>query len=293
MGQHRVQRQLLRNFSFNGRQLNSREIWYLNTEGYRPARRSSSRVGFFEVDCSEDVDGYITTYENKFRERLHRFSDGEITRSDVGRDLYDFIAIHYVRSQACRRQIKYIVDECLRHARLTEPQAELEYQRLLSYQDAKVFDDLVDSVARVLTHYVVCPVEMIGPWSFVTSDKIMCASTAESEQRPTLVWFPISPSIGLYLDSEGYGGQILGPTVVDRRSGRLGFAKIPEARWLRCQAPSPQEGSAEAVNALNGLMVEGSTELYAADLAAMDSALRTAERLACYRYRPAEDGRPD
>ena len=293
MGQHRVQRQLLRKFSFNGQQMNSRETWYLNTKGHRPGRRSTSRVGFFEVDCSKEVDGYITTHENKFKERLHRFSQGEVIRSDVGRDLYDFIAMHYVRSEACRRQIEYMVDECRRHVRLTKPQAELDYKRLLSHQDAEVFDDLVDSVSRVLTHYVICPVEFTGPWSFLTSDKIVCASTTESEQRTTVVWFPISPSIGLYLDSEGYGGQILGPTVVNRRLGRIGFAKVPEAQWLRCQAPAPQEGSAEVVNALNGMMVEGSSELYAADLAAMDSSLRTSERPTGYRYRPAEGSGPD
>ena len=214
-------------------------------------------------------------------------------RADVGRDLYDFIAMHYVRSKACRRQIEYMVDECRPHARLTTPQAELEYKRLLSYQDVEVFDDLVDSVSRVLTHYVICPVEITSPLSFVTSDKIVCASTIEFEQQITVAWFPISPSIGLYLDSEGYGGQILGPTVVNRRLGRIGLAKVPAAQWLRCQTPSPLGGGAEVVNALNGMMVEGSPDLYAADLAAMDSALRTAERPTGYRYRPPDNSRPD
>ena len=114
VGQHRVQRQILRNFSFGDRQLNSRETWWLNTGSYQPARRSTNRVGFFEVNCSEDVDGYITEHENTFKEPLRRFSQGEFTRTDVGRELYDFIAIHYVRSQACRRQIEHLVSECKR-----------------------------------------------------------------------------------------------------------------------------------------------------------------------------------
>ena len=286
MGQHRVQRQILRNFSFEGRQLNSRETWCLNTASYQPARRSTNRVGFFEVNCSEDVDGYITAHENTFKEPLRRFSQGEFTRTDVGRELYDFIAIHYVRSQACRRQIEHLVSECKRTSRLTQLQAEMEIKRLTSYQDVEVFDELVDSVSRVLTHYLVCPIAMIGPWAFVTSDKIMCASKVESGRQLTLVWFPISPSAGLYLDSDGNGGQILGPIAVDRRFGRISFVKIPEAQWLRCQAPSSQEGSAKFVNTLNGIMVEGSTELYATDRTSMDSALYAAEQPAGYRYRP-------
>ena len=286
MGQHRVQRQILRKFSFGGRQLNSREAWWLNTGSYQPARRSTNRVGFFEVNCSEDVDGYITEHENTFKEPLRRFSQGEFTRTDVGRELYDFIAIHYVRSQACRRQIEHLVSESKRTSRLTQLQAEMEIKRLTSYQDVEVFDELVDSVSRVLTHYLGCPIVMIGPWAFVTSDKIMCASKVESEQRLTLVWFPISPSAGLCLDSDGNGGQILGPIAVDRRFARISFVKIPEARWLRCQSPSSQEGSTVFVNTLNGIMVEGSTELYATDPASMDSALHAAEQPTGYRYRP-------
>ena len=171
-------------------------------------------------------------------------------------------------------------------SRLTQLQAEMEIKRLTSYQDVEVFDELVDSVSRVLTHYLVCPIVMTGPWSFVTSDKIMCASKVESGQRLTLVWFPISPSAGLYLDSDGNGGQILGPIAVDRRFGRISFVKIPAAQWLRCQAPSSQEGSAEFVNTLNGIMVEGSTELYATDRTSMDAALYATEQPAGYRYRP-------
>ena len=60
MGQHQIQRQILRNFSFEGRQPKSRETWLLTTSGYQPISRSIDHVGFFEVDCSEDVDYYIT-----------------------------------------------------------------------------------------------------------------------------------------------------------------------------------------------------------------------------------------
>ena len=63
----------------------------------------------------------------------------------------------------------------------------------------------------------------------------------------------LSPSVGLCLVSDGHAGQIPGPVVeVDHRFRRIGFAKLPEAQWLRCQAPSPQEGSAEFVNTLLG-----------------------------------------
>ena len=111
----------------------------------------------------------------------------------------------------------------------------------------RAFLDLVDSASRTLTNYVLYPQLITGPWPFVTSDKIMCASTVESEQRETFVWFPISPSVGLCLMSDGHAGQILGPVVeVNRQSKRVGFAKSPEARWLRCQAPSPQRGSEES-----------------------------------------------
>ena len=89
-------------------------------------------------------------------------------------------------------------------------------------------------------HFHAAPQLITGPWPFVTSDKIMCASTVESEQRETFVWFPITPSVGLCLMSDGHAGQILGSVVeVNRQSKRVSFAKSPEARWLRCQAPSP------------------------------------------------------
>ena len=287
MGQHQIQRQILRNFSFEGRQPNSRETLFLTTSGYQPISRSVDRVGFFEVDCSEDVDTYITDLENGFKDSLLRFSRGDFTKADVGREVYDFIALHYVRSQACRLQIEHVVNKCRQDSRLTQQEAGTELHRLASHQDAAVFRDLVDSASRTLTHYMLYPLLITGPWPFMTSDKIMCANTVESEQRETFVWFPISPSVGLCLMSDGRAGQILGPIVeVNRQSRRISFAKLPEAQWLRCQAPSPQEGSEEFVNTLNGMMVQGSAELFASDRDAMDSALRIAVLPTGYRYRP-------
>ena len=285
MGQHRMQKQLLRNFSFEGRQLNSREVWRLKTDGYRPESRSISRVGFFEVDCSESVDGYITDLEDRFKESLHRFSVG-FTRTDVGREVYDFIAMHYVRSHACRLQIKYVTDALTRNSRLTQAQAKAEYERLTSHQDVSVFHELVDGVSRTLTHCVLYPVVLTGPWSFVTSDKIMYVSVVDSDQREIFVWFPLSPSTGLCVMSDGPTGQILGPAVIDRQSDLISFHKLPEAPLLRCQKPSPQEGSANFVNTVNGFMIKGSTELYAAERAAIDSSLRTVEQPTGYRHQP-------
>ena len=109
MGQHRIQKQILRNFSFGGRQPNSRETWYLNTYSYRPAERSIRGVGVFKVDCSKGVDEYITDLENGFKDTLRRFSRRDFTKADIGREIYDFIAMHYVRSQACRLQVEYVV----------------------------------------------------------------------------------------------------------------------------------------------------------------------------------------
>ena len=292
MGQHRIQRQILRNFSFGGRQPNSRETWHLNKSSYCPTERSIRGVGVFSVDCSEDVDDYITNLENGFKDSLRRFSQGDFTKADVGREIYDFIAMHYVRSQACRMQIAYVVGKCGQTSGLTQQQAETELHRLTSHQDLGVFRDLVDSASRTLTHYLLCPLVMTGAGSFLTSDKIMCASTAESEQRETFVWFPLAPSIGLCLMSDGHAGQILGPIVeVDCQFGRISFAKSPEAPWLRCQAPSPQEGGEEFVKTLNRMMIEGSTEVFAVDRDAMELALQTAEFPTGYRYRPTAEAR--
>ena len=99
MGQHRIQKQILRNLSFGGRQSNSRETWYLRTVGSRPTEHSIRSVGVFKVDCSEDVDDYITDLEEGFKDSLRRFSHGNFTKTDVGREIYDFIAMHYVRSK--------------------------------------------------------------------------------------------------------------------------------------------------------------------------------------------------
>lgn len=294
MGQHQIQRQLLRNFSFEGCQPNSRETWHLNTFRYQPTKRSIKNVGFFEVNCSEDVDRFITDLEDGFKVSLQRLSRGDFDRADACRAIYDFIAMHYVRSQACRLQIEHILGNCRQRSWLTHQQAQAERHRLGSHQNVEVFRDLVDNVSRTLTHYVLCPLVMTESPSFLTSNKIMCASTVESDERETFVWFPIAPLIGLCLVSDGHAGQILGPNVeVHHRFGRVRFAKSPEAAWLRCQAPSPQDGNAEFVNTLNGMMIEGSTELYAADRNAMDSALRTAELHTEYQYHPTVDNRAE
>ena len=147
MGQHRIQRQILRNFSFQGRQGSSREAWWLGTNSFNPQPRSVGGVGFFKVACAEQVDKYITNLEDGFKNKLSRFSQGIFSRTDVGRETYDFIAMHYVRSQACRNQIQHMVSECCRAGRLTHPQAEEEYRRLVSHQDLQVFRNLVNNVA--------------------------------------------------------------------------------------------------------------------------------------------------
>ena len=150
-----------------------------------------------------------------------------------------------------------------------------------------MLEDLVDGVARTLTHYVLYPVVFTGPWSFVTSDKIMYAGMAESDEQETFVWFPLSPSTGLALVSDGHAGQILGPdTLVNRRLGRIIFEKMPEAPILRCQPPEPTEGNEHFVNLVNGMMVQGSTQLYAADPTDIDAALRCANPPTGYRYQP-------
>ena len=134
------------------------------------------------------------------------------------------------------------------------------------------------------------PVVIKGSLSFVTSDKIMYAGGIESEQLETFVWFPLSPSTGLSLKSEGHAGQIMGPIVeVNPSLGRIRFAKSPEALILRCQKPSPQEGNSGFVDALNGLMIHGSTQLYAVDRSAVDSAFRSAQHPSGYRYQPISD----
>lgn len=288
MGQHRIQRQLLQNFSFPGPQTNSRHTWCLDKGGYRPQSRSVNRVGFFEVGCSEAVDDCITKLEDGFKATLERFSRGEFTYSGMGRETYDFIAMHYVRSQAYRRQIEYVVGECHRNLGLSQPHAEAEYKRLTSHQDVAVFEDLVDGVARTLTHYTMYPAVFTGDLTLVTSDKIMYAGMADSVDQETLVWFPLSPSTGLALMSDGHAGQILGPDMeVDTYLGRINFAKLPEAPILRCQPPQPTEGNEDFFNQFNGMMVQGSTQLYAANRNDIDVALRHANSPTGYRYQPA------
>lgn len=287
MGQHRIQRQLLQNFSFPGPQTNSQHTWCLNKGGYRPESRSVDRVGFFEVGCSEAVDDYITKLEDGFKTTLERFSRGEFTYSGMGRETFDFIAVHYVRSQACRRQIEHVVGECNRNLGLAQPQAEAEYKRLTSHQDVSVFEDLVDGVSRTLTNYTMYPAVFTGPLTFVTSDKVMYSGMVESCEKETLVWFPLTPSTGLALMSDGHAGQILGPhMVVNQQLGRINFAKLPEAPILRCQPPEPTEGNEDFVNQFNGMMVQGSTQLYAANRNDIDVALRHANSPTGYRYQP-------
>ena len=294
MGQHRTQRQMLKNFSFEGRQLNSLETWCLNTCGYRPVQRSVERVGLFEVDCSDDVDDYITALEERFKEPLQRFSQGVFERSDFGRGIYDFIAMHYVRSRAFSRQLQHVVSTACSDLGLSYPAAEAEYKRLTTHQNVDVFRGFVDRVASALTHFMLYPVAITNPSSFITSDKIIYAGTVESEKRETAVWFPLSPTAGLFLDSEVHVGQILGPQViVDSLLGKIIFVPQPEAPILRCQQPTPQEVGLEFIDDLNGKMVQGSKELYAAEQRHIDSALFNAQSPTGYQYQPNAQDRID
>ena len=284
MGQHRIQRQILSNFSFDGRQSNAKEVWCLKAEGHNPTPRSIRRVGFFHIECSSNVDSYITALEDGFKDSLPRLASGDFDREDVGRGLYDFLAMHYVRSLACRGQIEHMVRKLWRESHLSHPEAEAEYVRLSSHQDVKVFHQLVDNVARVLTHYLVVPVVITGSRPFITSDKVMSAAVVVSETRQTLVWFPLSPSSGLLLESPANGGQLLGPFAVDSQLGRAIPQKIPEAPLLRCQEPMPNAGSEAQFGVLNGMMVRGSTELYSTDRTLIDSALISADGPTGYRF---------
>ena len=285
---------MLRNFSFDGRQPNSLETWCLNTTSYRPEKRSIRRVGLFEVDCSEEVDDYITAIEDKFKEPLQRFSQGVFERSDFGRGIYDFIALHYVRSRAFPRQLQHVVSTACRELGLPYPEAEAEYKRLTAHNDVETFRGFVERVASALTHFMLYPMVITNPSSFITSDKIIYAGTVESQQRETFVWFPLSPTAGLCLDSEVHVGQILGPeVVVDSVLGQLIFVAQREAPILRVQKPSPQEVSLEFINDLNGKMVQGSKELYAAERCHIDSALFNAQSRTGYQCQPNMQDRTD
>ena len=287
LGQHRIQRQILHNFSFAGHQPNSRNIWCLNTTGYRPSQHSSRRVGLFEDNCSRSVDDYITDVEDRFKNILPRWSHGEFEKADFGRDVYDFIALHYVRSLAFRQQIHYIVDTVCRETGLSYPYGEAEFKRLTSHQVVDVFRGFVDRVASALTHFLLCPIMITNSPAFVTSDKIIYAGMVESKERETVVWFPLSATAGLFLTSEVNVGQILGPRVlVDHQIGQLVFLPEPEEGLLRCQSPSPQEVDVAFVNTLNAMMVRGSKELYAANQSDIDWALRNAGLPTGYQYQP-------
>ena len=292
MGQHRIQRQILQNFSFKGRQKNSREVWWIGENSFKPQPRSIRGVGFFAVACSDRVDQYITALEDGFKDKVFRFSQGEFARTDVGRETYDFIAMHYVRSQACRLQMQHMVSECWRTGKLTQPQAEEEYRRLTSHQDLRVFQDLVDSVARTLTYYVMRPLLLSGSPQLLTSDKIIYAGQGGLEERENFIWFPLSPSAGLSLTSEMRTGQILGPIKIHPSIGRISFVKMPEAPFLRCQEPSPQQVKAQVVNTFNQLMVRGSTELYAPNSSTIDSALSCCDEPTGYQYTPTNEHGP-
>ena len=289
MGQHRIQRQILQSFSFQGRQKNSQDVWFLRKDSFQPQPRSIRSIGFFDVACSSQVDRYITDLEDGFKEKLLRFSQGRFAETDVGRETYDFIAMHYVRSKACSLQIHHMVDHCWRTGRLTHPQAEAEYLRLTSHQDLAVFRDLVDSVARVLTHYMLIPLIVTGPSQFLTSNKIVYAGQDGSEERRNFVWFPLSPSTGLCLRSDQRTGQILGPIEVNPTIGEITFAKIPESVFLRCQEPEAQEVNVPVFTAYNHLMVHGSTELFAANPSNIDHALQYYDGQSGFRYTPTQE----
>ena len=49
MGQHRIQRQILQSFSFQGRQKNAREDWWLGKDSFQPQTWSISVGGFTGV----------------------------------------------------------------------------------------------------------------------------------------------------------------------------------------------------------------------------------------------------
>ena len=244
-------------------------------------------MGVFNVACSSRVDDYITNLENQLKDKLSLFSRGEFPKTDVGRDTYDLIAMHYVRSQGCRHQIEYMVRECWFNGVLSQPKAEEECQRLTSHQDLRTFRSLVNSVASTLTHYLMTPIIINSSCQFLTSDKIIYVGQAESNERQNLVWFPLSPSIGLALISDNRTGQILGPIAFDPRFGQISFTGVPEAPLLRCQEPTPQDVSDEVVDTYNELMVRGSTELYATSSFTIDSALRHTNGPTGYRYSPA------
>ena len=188
MGQHRIQRQLLKAFSFQGRQLNSREIWWLKTDGQQPVSRSIARVGYFQVDCSKGVDDYITTLEDNFKERLRQFSKGTFTRTNVGREIYDFVAMHYVRSTHLiyKLNTSSVNVGGTRGLPVYKPKRNTHGSPRIKMSE--VFRDLVDSVARTLTHYILYPLVTTGQQLFLTSDKIIYAGKFDvGQQKPLFV----------------------------------------------------------------------------------------------------------
>lgn len=262
MGQHRVQRALLNNFAFPGHQKNSMMVWTLDAKERRPHRKSVKKTGFFDTECSPQVDKLITRAEQEFLPVLTELGKGNFRpfHNGVGhRKMIQFIAFHYVRSNTFNNQIAHLTTMLVKQGYLSPDQAKFEAARLTSHQHRKTYIELTAAVASCLTYFTISPITVTGSSNFITSDNIL--AVFQNRSTGTGIWFPIGPRHGIWAEDETSTKQILGPTPVV--NGRISFPGIHERPFLAFQDTPPHEREEHFFATANSVIAKSSQYLFA------------------------------
>ncbi len=280
-------------FSFEGDR-GEPQTWFLGRRNRRPHRRPIDQVGFFEFDGAREIDNYIAGAQRGLESVVSSVVGGREPASGDWDAIIDYVAVHFVRSQARAVQIQLELNRLLADSAITPTQAQDQFDRLRTNRDVDLFRRLVECAAASFSQCLSVMVVASGQRGFITSEKVIHTTFDPDEVGRVAnhqVWMPFAPSVGMLLRADGPADPIL--RLAPGRAGALEVSGLPRAPQIK-GAPKPLEMDDAQADALNGLMLAGARRLFATDPQDIDAAIRFATGRygiqSPFRYRPASAG---
>ena len=268
-------------------------IWHLGVHDRRPQIRPIARVGSFELNCSPDVDRYITAAQNRITRTVREVLAGQEPDARHWQAILDCLGIHFVRSESLNVQIGLELERLTGEGALSESEADAELERLVSHRHLATFERLCDCATATFSNLVTLMAAPPKDRDFITSDSLIRVQPGGMEVRHGMVlvaWFPMGPRVGMLMCGEEQSAAVVRLAAVEGQPGRVEPTGPPREPQIRQSPLEPVDVDVDTVDLLNGMVAITGRNLFSRSRKPIDAALRRLHEKSGvpspYRYRP-------